>query len=288
MKHLEKPCLRPYLSVTRVRESSPPGRDFLIRDPLRIATNTIMVTQLELQFLSLLDGTRTLRALQKDIENMIGKGSAPLEAVRSFVISLDYGLFLHSPRFEELAQSPIRPYICHGVFPEKPAAFRKFMRGLFTKPGASGLPTNPRKNKGLKGILAPHIDYHRGGIQYTPAFRALYEETEATLFVIIGTSHHCGWRRFTLTRKNFQTPLGTVRTHQEYIDRLVEKVDVDLFEDEWMAHLPEHSIELEVAFLHYLFPDNPDLAIVPIVVGSFEEFVEQKKDPAKCPVIKNV
>ena len=69
--------------------------------------------------------------------------------------------------------------------------------------------------------------------------------------------------RFTLTRKHFQTPLGLAQTDQAYIDRLVAHYGDGLFDDELTAHLPEHSIELEVVFLQYLYPDSP-FRIVPL------------------------
>jgi AmmeMemoRadiSam system protein B len=128
-------------------------------------------------------------------------------------------------------------------------------------------------------VLAPHIDYHRGGLAYTYAFKELFESTPASLFVIIGTSHYAGWRRFTLTRKHFETPLGVVPTDQAFIDRLVSHYGDGLFEDEWVAHLPEHSIELEVVFLHYLYEKKRDIRIVPLLVGSFHDCVESGDDP---------
>ena len=45
-----------------------------------------------------------------------------------------------------------------------------------------------------------------------------------------------------------------------------------LFDDE-LAHLPEHSIELEVVFLQYLYEGRRPFRIVPLVVGSFDDCV---------------
>src|SRR5205807_10346868 len=111
------------------------------------------------------------------------------------------------------------------------------------------------------------IDYQRGGSTYAWGFKEVFEGTSASLFVIIGTSHYSN-HRFTLTRKDFRTPLGVARTDQDYIDRLVKHFGEGLFEDE-LAHLPEHSIELEVVFLQYLYENVRPIRIVPLVVGSF-------------------
>ena len=96
---------------------------------------------------------------------------------------------------------------------------------------------------------------------------ASFSSNHASLFVIIGTSHH-STHRYTATRKHFQTPLGITPTDHDYLDRLARHYGAGLFEDEWLAHFPEHSIELEVVFLQYLYERIRPIRIVPIVVGS--------------------
>jgi len=132
----------------------------------------------------------------------------------------------------------------------------------------SAHPSPLPSHRKLRGALIPHVDYARGGTTYAWGFKEVAEQTDATLFVIIGTSHY-SQHRFTLTRKDFQTPLGIVPTDQDYIDRLVRHFGSGLFDDEWLAHLPEHSIELEVVFLQYLYEGRRPIRIVPLVVGSF-------------------
>jgi AmmeMemoRadiSam system protein B len=52
-----------------------------------------------------------------------------------------------------------------------------------------------------------------------------------------------------------------------------------LFDDE-AAHLPEHSIELEVVLLQYLYENRKSIRIVPLAVGSFEDAVAEDKSPS--------
>jgi len=130
----------------------------------------------------------------------------------------------------------------------------------------------PRKRPAdgsLRAALIPHIDYLRGGPSLAWGFKEVFERTDASLFVVIGTSHYSS-ERFTLTRKDFKTPLGIAPTDQSYIDRLVAHYGDGLFEDEW-AHLPEHSIELEVVFLQYLYANRRPFRIVPLVIGTFQD-----------------
>ena len=129
----------------------------------------------------------------------------------------------------------------------------------------------------MRAVLLPHIDYHRGGVTFAWGFKEIFEQTAASLFVIIGTSHYSN-QRFTLTRKHFKTPLGIAHSDQHYIDRLVAHYGDGLFEDE-IAHLPEHSIELEVVFLQFLYENRRPFRIVPLVVGSFQDAVQSGAPP---------
>src|SRR5262249_31446330 len=125
------------------------------------------------------------------------------------------------------------------------------------------------------------IDYGRGGETFSWAFKEVFERTPASLFVIIGTSHYSG-HRFTLTRKHFETPLGVAPTDQDYIDRLVSRYGDGLLDDELLAHLPEHSIELEGVFLQYLYGGRRPFRIVPLVVGSFHDCALRGRQPRDC------
>ncbi len=155
---------------------------------------------------------------------------------------------------------------------------RRQLERLFKNKKGPGLPADVPPDGKLRAALVPHIDYGRGGLTYTWGFKEVLERTPASLFVIIGTSHYSS-HRFTLTRKHFQTPLGIAETDQGFIDRLVAHYGKGLFEDEWLAHFPEHSIELEVVFLQYLYEGKRPFRIVPLVVGSFHDCVEFGRTP---------
>src|SRR6266536_6644680 len=121
------------------------------------------------------------------------------------------------------------------------------------------------------------MDYERGGVTYGWGFKELVERTDARLFVVVATSHYSP-NRFTLTRMNFATPLGTVETDQRYVDRLVNHYGTDLFDDPY-AHLPEHSIELEVLLLQYLFEGHGPFRIVPLLTGSYHDRIAAGNSP---------
>src|SRR5262249_23711645 len=126
----------------------------------------------------------------------------------------------------------------------------------------------------------PHMDYTRGGSVYGHGFRELFDKTSARLFVIIATSHYSA-SRFTLSRQNFLTPLGEAETDRNYVHRIATIYGDEAFDDPF-AHFPEHSIELEVVLLQYLYEKHRPFRIVPLLVGSFGDAVQESSSPDRC------
>jgi AmmeMemoRadiSam system protein B len=270
----ERPQLRPCLTAVPQDDH---GLGFVLWDQLRLSDRRVCLTGPERQWLRLLDGRHTLCDLQAK--------ALPSDGVTRLLQQLDDAFLLEGPRFRERlrasAAGPLRPPACLGSYEPEPAALHRQLDGLFTGPGGPGKPRDVRPDPRFRAALVPHIDYGRGGTSYAWAFKEVVERSPAALFVIVGTSHYSS-HRFTLTRKHFQTPLGTARTDQDYIDRLARRYGDGLFDDELLAHLPEHSIELEVVFLQHLYDGRRPIRIVPLVVGSFADCVHGGREPGDC------
>lgn len=282
----ECPRLRPGLAAAPDRQHP---QFIILWDQLGIGRQPERLNILEFSSVQLFNGQNTLRDIQAEATRQLGGVLLPLEFFVSLVKRLDAALFLDGPRFQEHVGRPIREPACIGTYPAEAEGVRRQLEGLFTGPKGPGLPVGwdapadssfsarfaPRarndKSNQLRAALIPHIDYYRGGHSFAWGFKEVFEQTDASLFVIIGTSHYSA-HRFTLTRKNFKTPLGIAPTDQTYIDRLVNHYGPGLFDDE-LTHLPEHSIELEVVFLQYLYESRRPIRIVPLVVGSFQDCV---------------
>jgi AmmeMemoRadiSam system protein B len=278
MPVLDRPQLRPYLNAAQ--DEQDPDHVH-VWDRLGLGNGPIRLTILEFAALRMFDGQRTLRDIQAEIIRLAGGQIVPLEWFNGLVERMEEALFLDGPRFRALLGGPVRPPACIGCYEAEPDALRGQLRQLFTGPQGPGLPVEKKPDGRLRAALIPHIDYQRGGHTFAWGFKEVFERTEASLFVIIGTSHYSA-HRFTLTRKSFQTPLGIAETDQGYIDRLVAHYGDGLFDDE-IAHLPEHSIELEVVFLQYLYEHRRAFRIVPLVVGPFQDSVETGSHPSYRP-----
>jgi AmmeMemoRadiSam system protein B len=235
-------------------------------------------------WLPLFNGQRTLADIEAKALLSSDGLADPADLFHRLVRKLDDALFFEGPRLRtqlrDLAANPVRPPACAAGYGEDPVQLRLCLDRFFLAPGGPGRPGPRRPDPQFRAALIPHIDYARGGLTYAWAYKEVFERTPAMLFVLVGTSHY-SLHRFTLTRKHFQTPLGIAPTDTTYIDRLVAHYGDGLFDDELPAHLPEHSIELEVVFLQYLFPDTP-FRIVPLLVGSFHDCIANGREPIEA------
>jgi AmmeMemoRadiSam system protein B len=280
----DRPRLRPGLAAAR--DAQDPFAVILF-DQLRISRHFVRVTAREFTWLQWLDGTNTLREVQ--LAAMRDDGGQPLsiDPLAALVERLEAALFLDGPRFVARISGPVREPACIGCYPADPAALRAQLEGFFAA-GPEAVGRGPRRadcteGPTLRALLAPHIDYARGGVTYAWGYRELAEAVDANsagVFVIVATSHYSP-ARFTLSRQHFKTPLGVVPTDQDYVNRLVAHYGDGLFDDP-LAHAPEHSIELEVVFLQHLFPGRP-IRIVPLLVGSFGDCVDAGVSPQEVP-----
>lgn len=260
-----RPRIRPYLAADS--DPAKPGF-FLVTDTLRLSKAVLRLSAFDLECLKLCDGRNTIADIQRQMGALLGPTPIPPGRIGMVLEAMEQSLFLDNDAWRAAAASTVRPPSCIGCYEGDPKALGDQMRDQFHRPGGPGPMADPASDHRLDALLVPHIDYNRGGFNFAHGFKALFEGTNARLFVIVGTSHYSP-RLFTLTRKSFETPLGVVPTDQGFIDRLEEAHGTGLFEDELLGHLPEHSIELEVVFLqHVLGPARP-FRIVPLVVGSF-------------------
>ena len=183
----ERPQLRPYLAASPEDRNR---RRFILHDLLRLNGAALRVTAPELEWVQLFDGTRTLREIQAEAIRQAGGLIVPLEVFTRLASELDEALFLEGPRYKAAVDDPVRRPSCIGAYEADPDALRRQVEKLFTGPGGPGLPRQGRSDDGLRALLAPHIDYARGGKTYAWGYKVLAERTPASLFVIVGTSHY--------------------------------------------------------------------------------------------------
>jgi len=264
----EKPKIR---GVEVFPVQLPQGIAIGLRDPQHLTDSVLTVNRETLLLLSLLDGTRTISEIQADYVRLTGS-LIYKEKIEELVKTLQEHYFLEDAHFQEhraqivkgFQELKVRPYFHAGAYPTEPDALRKFMQSIFTS-----IPAHSSSERPV-AIIAPHIDYIRGKTAYAACVRAI-ESYSYPLFIILGTSHYAsGETPYILTEKDFETPLGVVKTDAGRVRQLARSLPFSPFDEEF-AHRAEHSIEFQTTLLKALFPLR-DFRILPVLCCPLEKF----------------
>jgi AmmeMemoRadiSam system protein B len=259
-----------------------------LRDPANISEAVLGLTADAVPILAAMDGTNTIFEIQVAETRRQGRIVARSE-IEEIVRALDEGLFLLSPRFEtvqeaiagEFAQGASRPAFHAGrAYPADPDELRQWLDSFFVHEDGPGA-VDAASPQSVAGILAPHIDFRRGGPVYAWAYRALAEAEPADLYIILGVPHHGIEGPAAATLKSFETPLGALEVDRDFVAALQRRSRSDLLQSE-LGHRTEHSIEFETVFLRHLFGDR-EIRIVPILTSFVHESILQGTNPRDNP-----
>lgn len=236
-------------------------RAFAVRDPGGVSDVILSLSPPALLVLSLLDGTNTLEDVQRLFAESCGQALAD-ETLTSMIRHLDEAWFLEGPSLEARYDSLTEEYRRRGVrampnaealgIGSDAAVFREI---LGDKNGATDAPP-------VRGIIAPHLDYSRGGPCYADAYSTILHRPIPDRVVILGTNHFGRGTSVVATGCAFETPLGVTRVDREFLGRVESRVG-NLRDAEW-DHVREHSVELQVAWLQHIFGAEA-FTIVPFV-----------------------
>ena len=116
------------------------------------------------------------------------------------------------------------------------------------------------KREEVIGLISPHAGYiYSGAVAGAIISRIKFKDT----FIIMGPNHTGNGKPFSImTEGKWKTPLGEVEIDSELGKRIL--AHSKYLEEDSLAHLGEHSIEVQLPFLQYF---NTDFKLVPIVLA---------------------
>jgi AmmeMemoRadiSam system protein B len=258
-----------------------------LRDPEGFTDQVAVLPVPLLDIVSLFDGERTLAEI-RDVVSGRHPGALTEADIAAVAERLDEAGFLDSPRFAarrdrieaEFAASPARPAAhAGGAYAGEAAALRAQIDGFFRHADGPGLLAAARAEaSGLRGLLAPHIDFHRGGPTYAWAYREVLERSDADCFVILGTCHTGMRDPFATTLKAYETPLGPAAVDRDFVEVLGRRYGDNLLASE-AAHRIEHSIEFQAVMLRWALGDRRPFTVVPVLASFLHEAVWEGGPP---------
>jgi len=224
----------------------------------------------------LLDGRRHVTDVQAEFARLSGGEilfSADLDRI---IGDLDAHHLLETPaldaRRRELEEAyraaPYRPMAHAGLsYPADAEALTAALRGFMDDPGSPSAASHPDGSP-ARGILAPHIDFRRGGAAYGRAYRMLETIPDGACVMICGVAHAGPPVPYVLTTKGYATPWGVIEVDRHLLDAVVSRYPFDAFAYE-AVHRTEHSIEFQALWLAYLAAGRP-LTILPVLCSNLE------------------
>jgi len=257
----------------------------IVRDFLGLVRKPIVLQGDALSLVGLMNGKNSVRDIQLEIVRQKGGVFVSQEKVEQLLAELDAAFLLDSERCraakkklrEEYAGLEVRSASHAGqAYPASREKLGKYLDSLLAEAGEA-----PERRNGRKAlaIVAPHIDLEAGKRTYAKAYGALGSAAPQRI-LLLGTGHHLEQEFFSLTEKDFKTPLGTAKTDRAFVQEL-KKSGGHIVSPDDLAHRREHSLEFQLIFLQHLF--GSEFSLVPVLCGSFQPVLAQAARPSQIP-----
>lgn len=143
-------------------------------------------------------------------------------------------------------------------YPGNAVELKEMLKGFYSK---------TKREQISRAVIAPHAGYIYSGMLAALSCSKL---VEAKTFVLLSPNHTGLGARISVSPSDFwETPLGEVRADKALSEKIVENSSAE-FDD--LAHLGEHSIEVQLPFLQYQFKEFEIVAIT-IASNELEELI---------------
>lgn len=271
--HLQKPRLRP----VRGFPAKMGDRNVLgLADARQISDKVVFTPPAAQTILPLMDGKKTLDEIIAATGRGLNRG-----ILEPLVAQLDEAGLLHGPTFDAMVARMRADFDSASNLP--PASTASFadmladaaagqgrrasdeeraargparLRETFDAWIAQALKDSPRPSFDTlpAAVVAPHLDYARGWINYAGVYGRLRVVDRPDRVVILGTNHFGESTGVCGCDKGFQTPLGVCPLDRPFLDALAKNLggnDADRMLANRYDHEREHSIELQVPWVQH-------------------------------------
>ena len=238
----------------------------VIRDSLGLVEECKAVGLPLYEVMTLLDGRNTLRDIQMALMRQKGGILIGMDEVERLLAYLDESYLLESDRYvrarektvAEFTQMEVRPCShCGGSYPVHASDLKNRLNEILNTRSSVAEPDGR-----VVAIIAPHIDLSAGAMVYASAYQWIKHTSPSTI-VLLGVGHQMREGLFSLTDKDFQTPLGVVKNDRSMVQELRD-VGRSIITGNDFVHKAEHSLEFQLIFLQHLLEED-SFSIIPIL-----------------------
>jgi len=155
------------------------------------------------------------------------------------------------------------PSVAGAFYSGTERGLRRQIEWCFTHPLGPGMVPKPVEGplEELVALVCPHAGYMYSGPVAAHAYARLAQEGRPDVVVLLGPNHTgFGSSVAIYARGAWRTPLGQVEVEERVAEAIMKKAPI--VADDVEAHAYEHSLEVQLPFLQYLY--GGDFKIVPI------------------------
>lgn len=150
-------------------------------------------------------------------------------------------------------------------YPVNPEKLQKALDSLFAE-------AIPKQHQNVRAIISPHAGYVFSGKVAASTFNQIDGEATYKRVFLLASSHEANFGGAAVyCDGDFEMPYGKVPVDTVFGKRLVERYP-EIFSDNRKPHIREHSLEVQLPFLHQII--KTAYWIVPIIIGT--------SDPSIC------
>ena len=175
-----------------------------------------------------------------------------------------------------------------GFYPGDKNELINLIKWLFSHPYGPGKEPKVEAHgkKELFGVISPHAGYIFSGPIAAHSFYKLAEDGLRKRVILFGPSHGYPVPGAAVADKKekWMVPLGDVNVDADFITALLKEKN-DAIMESGLVHVHEHSLEVQLPFLQYLFKDK--FSIVPVLFGSVSFSTIQRISRTFVDVLKS-
>jgi hypothetical protein len=159
-----------------------------------------------------------------------------------------------------------QPAVAGAFYPDNPERLKELIESCFLDDRGVGYMPQLKSFEGTDypiNVMVPHAGYQYSGAIASHGYCEIVNNGFPEVFIIISPNHTgLGSEISVFNEGEWATPLGSVEVDEDFAECIIESSD--FASADFMAHIREHSIEVQLPFLQYF---STDFKIVPIVMG---------------------
>ena len=160
-----------------------------------------------------------------------------------------------------------KPAVAGAFYPNNPETLKDTIRNCFLDDRGVGEIPMLNSFDGTDypiNIMVPHAGYQYSGAIASHGYCKIVQNGFPEVFIILSPNHTgLGSEISVFNEGEWITPLGNIEVDEEFADFIISHSDIATAD--FMAHIREHSIEVQLPFLQYF---SNHFKIVPITMGS--------------------